>query len=89
MEKTLDNLERQIDLLARGLDNLREIVQLLRMKREEERQPTVKVEERRTGIARRIVRHFICRRIAPFHSSNGQSGAQLVVDVRLAVLVSD
>ena len=45
MEKTLDNLERQIDLLARGLDNLREIVQLLRMKREEERQPTVKVEE--------------------------------------------
>ena len=45
MEKTLDNLERQIDLLARGLDNLREIVQLLRMKREEERQPTVKVEQ--------------------------------------------
>ena len=45
MEKTLDHLERQIDLLARGLDNLREIVQLLRMKREEERHPTVKVEQ--------------------------------------------
>ena len=45
MEMTLDNLERQIDLLARGLDNLREIVQILRMKREEERQPTVNVEQ--------------------------------------------
>ena len=45
MEKILDNLERQTDLLAQGLDNLREIVQLLRMKREEERQPTLKVEQ--------------------------------------------
>ena len=79
MEMTLDNLERQIDLLARGLDNLREIVQLLRMKREEERQPTVK---RRTGTARRIVRHFICRQMLPFLLSSGQSDAQLVVDVR-------
>ena len=33
MEKTLDNLERQIDLLARGLYNLRDIVQLLEKRR--------------------------------------------------------
>ena len=45
MKKTLDNLERQIVLLARGLDNLREIIQLLRMKRDEERQSTVKTEQ--------------------------------------------
>ena len=45
MEKTQDNLERQIDLLGQGLNNLREIVQLLRMKREEEKKPTVKAEE--------------------------------------------
>ena len=45
MENALNHFERQTIYWEKGLNNLREIIQLLRMKIEEEKKPAVMVGE--------------------------------------------